>query len=51
MKCTTCADCRWVCENHPNVPWAGLTGGEECCGGAGMPCPDCNFSDPPWEND
>lgn len=34
-----CANCNgegWVCEDHPEVPW-----GEECCGGAGMPC-SCN---------
>ena len=31
-----------MCENHPDKPW----GREEnkCCGGVGMPCPDCNTS-------
>jgi hypothetical protein len=31
---------RWVCENHPDRPWG--SGHGECCGAAGMPCPDCN---------
>jgi hypothetical protein len=38
-KCHRCEDARWVCENHPNKPWGGK---ENNCGGAGMPCPDCN---------
>ena len=38
-----CADTGWVCENHPDRPWA--QPGEypnacDCC--AGAPCPDCN---------
>jgi hypothetical protein len=42
MKCDCCEDCGWVCENHPEKPW----GGEHACGcgGAGMPCPNCNVS-------
>jgi hypothetical protein len=45
--CPRCEGIGWVCENHPAVPWAGMTGeptcrGNEGCGGAGMPCPDCN---------
>ncbi|QOZ69132.1 hypothetical protein WN72_24535 [Bradyrhizobium arachidis] len=40
MKCTTCADTGWVCENHPDRPWEGP---QACsCGGAGAPCPACN---------
>ncbi|WP_082746355.1 hypothetical protein [Sphingomonas sp. CCH5-D11] len=36
--CDICQDHGWVCENHPFVAWAGMTGAEECCGGAGAPC-------------
>ena len=41
-KCRRCEDARWVCENHPNKPWGGKE--NKCCGGAGMPCPDCNHT-------
>lgn len=41
LYCGNCADSGYVCENHPEHPWAGMVGGEECCGGAGMPCPLC----------
>lgn len=37
-NCAICENERWVCENHPNIAWPGMTGKEECCGGAGMPC-------------
>ena len=30
-----------MCEKHPEKPWEG----EHACGGAGMPCPNCNASD------
>ena len=40
VKCQRCQDARWVCENHPDKSWG--RGQDECCGGAGMPCPDCN---------
>jgi hypothetical protein len=43
VKCTTCADTRWVCENHPDKPWTK----EWCECGSGTPCPRCNTSDPP----
>jgi len=43
---TACDDTRWVCEAHPDRPWDGST--RDCtCGGAGMPCPACNTSNPP----
>ena len=43
MKCASCRDTGWVCESHPAMPWDGE---HACgCGGAGMPCPDCNPSD------
>lgn len=41
FACVACHDTGHVCENHPSHPWAPLAGGEECCGGAGMPCPAC----------
>lgn len=40
--CATCQGVGWVCENHPSHPWAGMTGEDECCGGAGAPCAECN---------
>lgn len=42
MKCTTCDDTYHVCENHPHLPWDGLSDSDAACGcGAGMPCPEC----------
>lgn len=41
VDCSACLDTGHVCENHPDHPWAPIAGGEECCGGAGMPCPRC----------
>jgi hypothetical protein len=44
MKCTRCRDTYWVCETHDDRPWSG---DKACgCGGAGMPCPSCNVSNP-----
>jgi hypothetical protein len=49
-RCARCRDQQWVCEEHDDRPWNGGDGcgapsgwrlGEDC-GGAGMPCPDCN---------
>jgi hypothetical protein len=37
-RCARCHDEQWVCENHPDRSWDHAEG----CGGAGMPCPDCN---------
>jgi hypothetical protein len=43
MKCSLCEDSGWVCESHPEKPWDGE---HACrCGGAGMPCPNCNPAD------
>jgi hypothetical protein len=42
-NCKNCAGVEWVCENHPDHPWAELTNADECCGGAGMPCGACNL--------
>lgn len=42
-KCSRCDGRRWVCEFHTDQPWGGI---DACmCGGAGMPCPDCNPCD------
>ena len=38
--CARCDNTRWVCENHPDEAWTPAH--EKICGGAGMPCPDCN---------
>ena len=43
MKCLNCEDCGWVCENHESVPWEGPNACK--CGGAGMPCFECNPCD------
>lgn len=40
-RCPDCLDTGHVCEDHPHHPWAGTADVEECCGGAGMPCPSC----------
>jgi hypothetical protein len=42
--CSRCRDTYWVCEVHTHLPWGGdMACG---CGGAGMPCPNCNASGP-----
>jgi hypothetical protein len=44
VKCARCLDTCWVCEVHDDRPWDGPNA---CfCGGAGMPCPNCNASGP-----
>jgi hypothetical protein len=43
VNCHNCNDTGWVCENHDDVSWDGDE--HTCCGGAGMPCPECNASD------
>jgi hypothetical protein len=47
--CSTCRGCGHVCENHPDLAWGEMISDENdpkpgaCyCGGAGMPCPQCN---------
>lgn len=43
MECPACHDSGYVCENHPELPWAGVSSACDCaceCG-AGMPCPGC----------
>lgn len=47
IKCTNCHSTGWVCENHNDVAWYGVMpdGAYKCCGGAGMPCKECNPCD------
>jgi hypothetical protein len=40
-NCPICRGIGWVCENHPDKPWAEDIG---CRCGAGMPC-KCNGGD------
>jgi hypothetical protein len=41
--CRNCAGEEWVCENHPDRPWDGMSNREDACGcGAGAPCPVCS---------
>jgi hypothetical protein len=38
-----CAGIGWVCENHPDRPWAKPGEYSQACDcGAGAPCPACN---------
>ena len=42
--CRNCANCGWVCENHPDRPWGGLSANPYACEcGAGAPCGVCNL--------
>lgn len=44
VRCHSCLDSGFACEDHPQFPWADLRGpidGHANCGGAGMPCPAC----------
>jgi hypothetical protein len=41
-KCTACRDTGLVCENHPDLPWGGVSDATDACEcGAGMPCRAC----------
>lgn len=44
MTCQ-CDGCGWVCENHTDKPWAGISSAHDACdcGGAGQPCAECNM--------
>lgn len=46
-ECSTCDSQGWVCENHLDRPWDGVSNAPNAChcGGAGAPCPDCNPCD------
>lgn len=42
--CRVCGGCHWVCENHADRPWGGLSAHPEACEcGAGMPCGACHL--------
>ena len=45
MQCPICHGARWVCETHIDKPWDGASDHADAChcGGAGMPCPGCNW--------
>ena len=47
--CAVCGGARWVCEDHTEKAWGGASDREDAChcGGAGLPCLDCN----PCDND
>ena len=42
MQCRNCDGAKWVCENHQNRPWEGMSNHLDACHcGAGAPCPEC----------
>jgi hypothetical protein len=47
--CANCDDTGHACENHPDLPWDGMSTSDVAChcGGAGMPCPTCCDPVPP----
>ena len=48
VKCQTCEGTGFVCENHRDRPWGGLSEhrADACLCGCGWPCPNCNHGDP-----
>ena len=42
--CPVCDDTGWVCEAHPNGPWANVSDRWDACvcGAPGVPCHSCN---------
>lgn len=44
-ECPKCEGCGWVCENHTEKAWGGLSSSDATCncGGAGQPCDSCNL--------
>jgi hypothetical protein len=46
VECRNCAGAEWVCEEHMDMPWGGLSSSPHACncGGAGAPCPACSRS-------
>lgn len=47
MTCPHCQDERWICEAHPDQP----SGHDGSCAGPGIPCPECNKTDPPMADE
>jgi hypothetical protein len=47
--CAVCDNTGWVCEDHPDRPYEMFSGRADACrcGGAGMPCPECNSGERP----
>ena len=44
MTCRNCLGVDWVCENHSDRPWGGMSSSPTACEcGAGAPCPCCCF--------
>lgn len=43
-RCAYCDDTGWVCEDHADLPWDGVSSRFDACscGGAGAPCARCN---------
>lgn len=45
VGCGKCDGQGWVCENHADKPWGGMSERDDACScGAGMPC-KCNRRD------
>lgn len=44
MTCKYCDDTGWVCEDHTDKPWDGVSNHKDAChcGGAGSPCEEYN---------
>jgi hypothetical protein len=42
-KCQRCRGEAWICEVHTDQP----EGHDEQCAGPGIPCPECNTTNPP----
>lgn len=51
VGCVKCDNTGWVCENHGELPWDGISVRFDAChcGGAGAPCKcnPCDRSHPP----
>ena len=43
IRCGNCDSTGWVCEDHRNLPFEGLSDNGCKCGGAGMICDECHI--------
>lgn len=43
IRCPLCDGEGWICEAHPYEP----EGHDPECSGPGIPCPECNTTNPP----
>ena len=43
VLCVACEGTKHVCENHPDLPWEGVSNSKRVCkcGGAGILCSEC----------